>query len=201
MGMSGPGMQPHGGPIQKKALDGVGRVLVVASGKGGVGKSTIATNLAVSLQKLGHSVGLLDADIYGPSVPIMMNVSQRPMMDRESRKILPVMSYGVRCLSMGMLVDPEEAMQADSTPNKKLRAREKVSVDTFTCSEPDCHGNRYWMATRDHGSKLPRGAPHHSRASNVQWKTFRRMYPGRIGHILIDHSINSQGHLIVVHLQ
>ncbi len=109
-GMSGPGMQPHGGPIQKKLLDGVRHVVVVASGKGGVGKSTIATNLAVSLQKLGHSVGLLDADIYGPSVPIMMNVSQRPMMDRENRKILPVMSYGVRCLSMGMLVDPEEAM-------------------------------------------------------------------------------------------
>jgi ATP-binding protein involved in chromosome partitioning len=109
-GMTGPGMAPHGGPIQKKQLEGVRHVVAIASGKGGVGKSTVATNLAVALQRSGWSVGILDADIYGPSVPIMMNVHSRPMVDRDSEKILPVMSYGVRCLSMGMLVEPDEAM-------------------------------------------------------------------------------------------
>jgi ATP-binding protein involved in chromosome partitioning len=109
-GMSGPGIGPHGGPIVKKPIPGVKRTIAVASGKGGVGKSTVATNLAIALQRLGYSVGLLDADIYGPSVPIMMNAHQRPMVEPSERKILPVDAYGVRCLSMGMLVDPEEAM-------------------------------------------------------------------------------------------
>lgn len=109
-GMSGPGMQPHGGPIQKKPLEGVKHIIAVASGKGGVGKSTISTNLAVALARLGHAVGLLDADIYGPSVPTMMGADQRPMVDPATRRILPVEAHGVRCLSMGHLVDPEEAM-------------------------------------------------------------------------------------------
>lgn len=109
-GMSGPGMQPHGGPIQKMKLEGVRHIVAVTSGKGGVGKSTVSTNLAVALQAEGLQVGLLDADIYGPSVPTMMNIHQRPMMEPQSKKILPISSYGVRCLSMGMLVDPEQAM-------------------------------------------------------------------------------------------
>lgn len=108
-GMSGPGMGPHGGPIEKKQLPGVKRVIAVASGKGGVGKSTVASNLAIGLQQLGFSVGLLDADVYGPSVQKMMNVHSRPIVDAEKR-IVPVNSYGVKCISMGMLVDPEEAM-------------------------------------------------------------------------------------------
>ena len=109
-GMSGPGMAPHGGPIQKKALEGVQHVIAVASGKGGVGKSTVSSNLAVALAQRGLRVGLLDADIYGPSVPTMMGAAQRPMVDPERKRILPVEAHGVRCLSMGQLVDPEEAM-------------------------------------------------------------------------------------------
>jgi ATP-binding protein involved in chromosome partitioning len=109
-GMSGPGMGPHGGPIQKKPIDGVKRIVAVASGKGGVGKSTVATNLAVALSRLGFSVGLLDADIYGPSIPTMMGVFDRPLADATTRKILPVPAHGIKCLSMGMLVDAEEAM-------------------------------------------------------------------------------------------
>ncbi len=108
-GMSGPGMAPHGGPIRKSRLEGVRHIIAVASGKGGVGKSTIACNLAVGLQLLGHRVGLLDADIYGPSLPVMMNVSARPVLD-ENKQVLPAMAYGVRCLSMGLLADPREAM-------------------------------------------------------------------------------------------
>jgi len=109
-GMSGPGMQPHGGPIQKKPIEGVRHLIAVASGKGGVGKSTVATNLAVALAKQGHTVGLLDADIYGPSVPTMMGAASRPMVDPERKRILPVDAHGVRCLSMGQLVDADEAM-------------------------------------------------------------------------------------------
>ncbi len=109
-GMSGPGMAPHGGPIAKKPVEGVKHVIAVASGKGGVGKSTVASNLAVSLADMGLRVGLLDADIYGPSVPTMMGAGRRPMVDPERKRILPVEAHGVRCLSMGQLVDPEEAM-------------------------------------------------------------------------------------------
>ncbi|MCB9674211.1 MAG: Mrp/NBP35 family ATP-binding protein [Alphaproteobacteria bacterium] len=108
-GMSGPGMGPHGGPIQKQKLPGVKHIVAVASGKGGVGKSTVSVNLAIALQKLGYTVGILDADVHGPSVPRMMNVQSRPIVDPDKR-IVPVNSYGVRCISMGMLVDEAEAM-------------------------------------------------------------------------------------------
>ncbi len=106
---SGGGVAPHGGPVEKKRIDGVKHVLAVASGKGGVGKSTVATNLAVALQRLGHATGLLDADIYGPSLPRMMDVTSKPMVD-DANRIIPPMSYGVRCLSVGLLVPDEEAV-------------------------------------------------------------------------------------------
>lgn len=108
-GMNQRGVTPHGGPVVKKTLDGVKYVVCVASGKGGVGKSTVSANLAVALQRQGHKVGLLDADIYGPSVQIMMNVHASPMVDEQNR-IIPVNSYGVRCLSAGMLVPAEQAI-------------------------------------------------------------------------------------------
>ena len=103
------GVTPHGGPISKRRLEGVKHIIAVASGKGGVGKSTVAVNLAISLQRAGYSVGLIDLDVYGPSLPTMMNVSARPMVD-QSGKIVPVNAYGVRCISMGLLVDEEQAM-------------------------------------------------------------------------------------------
>jgi ATP-binding protein involved in chromosome partitioning len=108
-GMDVKGVAPHGGAISKKKLAGVKHVIAVASGKGGVGKSTVSTNLAVALVREGLQVGLVDLDIYGPSLPRMMNVSQRPMVDSEN-KIIPVNSYGVRCLSTGLLVAEDEAM-------------------------------------------------------------------------------------------
>ncbi len=106
-GMSGPGMQPHGGPIQKQKPDGVKHVIAVTSGKGGVGKSTVATNLAVALARMGKKVGLLDADIYGPSLPMMMHVSGKPVAS-EAKKILPLPAHGVKCMSIGFLVDEKE---------------------------------------------------------------------------------------------
>lgn len=107
-GMSGAGMmQPHGGAISKALPPGVKHIVAVASGKGGVGKSTVATNLAVALAKEGYQVGLLDADIYGPSLPLMMDVNGRPMANADKR-ILPLKSHGVKCMSIGFLVDEKE---------------------------------------------------------------------------------------------
>ena len=106
-GMSGPGMGPHGGPIAKKSLDGVQHIIAVASGKGGVGKSTMATNLAVALRARGLRVGLMDADIYGPSLPTMMKVQGRPVAN-DDKRILPLEAYGVKCMSIGFLVDEGE---------------------------------------------------------------------------------------------
>jgi ATP-binding protein involved in chromosome partitioning len=106
-GMSGPGMQPHGGPIELTPIPGVKHIIAVASGKGGVGKSTVATNLAVSLAADGYLVGLMDSDIYGPSLPLMMGVTGKPIAN-EQRKILPLMAYGVKCMSIGFLVDETE---------------------------------------------------------------------------------------------
>ena len=106
-GMTGGGMQPHGGPINKKPVDGVTHVVAVASGKGGVGKSTVATNLAVGLSEQGYKVGLMDADIYGPSLPLMMNVQGNPVANAQ-KKILPLMSYGVKCMSIGFLAPSKE---------------------------------------------------------------------------------------------
>lgn len=108
-GMEGGGMQPHGGPIHKRAIPGVKHIVAVASGKGGVGKSTVATNLAVGLQLLGFKVGMMDADVYGPSLPTMMDVHSKPVVNKEKR-IQPVRAHEVACLSIGLVVDPEEAI-------------------------------------------------------------------------------------------
>ena len=97
-----PGPQPHGGPFVKKPIDGVKHVIAVASGKGGVGKSTVSTNLAIALSRNGLNVGLADADIYGPSLPTMMNIQGQPIAN-EDKKIVPLEAYGIQCISMGFL--------------------------------------------------------------------------------------------------
>jgi ATP-binding protein involved in chromosome partitioning len=80
------------------------KIIAIASGKGGVGKSTFAVNFAVALKQLGCKVGILDADIYGPSVPRMMGISGRPQTN-ESNKLIPLENYGVKCMSIGFLID------------------------------------------------------------------------------------------------
>lgn len=82
--------------------------IAVASGKGGVGKTTVSVNLAVALAQMGARVGLMDADIYGPNIPIMMGVNEQPRSRDE--KILPLEAYGVKLMSMGFLVPPEQAV-------------------------------------------------------------------------------------------
>ncbi|MBO0132626.1 Mrp/NBP35 family ATP-binding protein [Agrobacterium burrii] len=93
----------------KVGVPGVGAIIAVASGKGGVGKSTTAVNLALGLQALGLKVGMLDADIYGPSLPKLLKISGRPQQ-QEDRIILPMENYGLKVMSMGFLVDEEAAM-------------------------------------------------------------------------------------------
>jgi ATP-binding protein involved in chromosome partitioning len=99
--------------IKGKPIPGINNIIAVASGKGGVGKSTVTANLAVSLAKMGFKVGLLDADIYGPSIPIMFDVAnERPLsvnIDGKS-KMKPVENYGVKILSIGFFTKPDQAV-------------------------------------------------------------------------------------------
>lgn len=104
-----PADTPPKQPEQQPILQGVKNIIAVASGKGGVGKSTVAANLAVSLSKAGYSVGLLDTDIYGPSVPTMFGVTERPNITTD-KKLVPVFKHGVHLVSMGFLVDTDQAM-------------------------------------------------------------------------------------------
>jgi len=95
---------------QQKAnlLPGVKNTIAVASGKGGVGKSTVAVNLAVSLALDGARVGLIDADIYGPSIPLMMGINERPQLSNQ--KLIPLEAHGVKVMSIGFLIDPQQAV-------------------------------------------------------------------------------------------
>ncbi|MFO8129150.1 MAG: Mrp/NBP35 family ATP-binding protein [Bacteroidales bacterium] len=95
------------------SLEGIKHIIAVASGKGGVGKSTVAANLAVSLSKTGAKTGIIDADIYGPSIPLMFDVmNSRPQVYEKEGKtwIVPLENYGIKILSIGFFVDPEKAL-------------------------------------------------------------------------------------------
>jgi ATP-binding protein involved in chromosome partitioning len=99
--------------IKGKAIPGISNIIAVSSGKGGVGKSTVTANLAVTLAKMGFKVGVLDADIYGPSMPIMFDVEQAKPTSVEidgKSKMQPVQSYGVEILSIGFFTKPDQAV-------------------------------------------------------------------------------------------
>jgi ATP-binding protein involved in chromosome partitioning len=101
-GQAAPGALPS-----QNRIPGVKRVIAVASGKGGVGKSTCSVNLACALAQLGARVGLLDCDIYGPSIPLMMGVSERPTVN-ESEQLIPPIKYSVKVMSIGLLIDGDQ---------------------------------------------------------------------------------------------
>lgn len=91
-------------------VPGARNILLFASGKGGVGKSTIASNVAAALANLGANVGLLDADIYGPSIPTMFGTNEKPTVSAGANKLQPVHKHGLKLMSIGFVVDPKEAM-------------------------------------------------------------------------------------------
>ncbi len=97
-----------GGRSDAQPIPGVKNTIAVASGKGGVGKSTVAVNLAVALAQAGAKVGLLDADVYGPSTPLMLGVNERPLM--RDNKIVPLEAHGVRVMSIGFILDSTKAL-------------------------------------------------------------------------------------------
>ena len=99
--------------LDHSGIDHIEKIVAIASGKGGVGKSTVAVNLAVTLAKMGYSVGLLDADVYGPSIPIMTHTeADTPEVNTENGHdiILPVEKYGIKWISIGYFADPEQAL-------------------------------------------------------------------------------------------
>lgn len=117
---AGPGPQGAGRPLRAGAVPAptpdaglsgsIGRIIAVSSGKGGVGKSTVAANLAVSLARAGHRVGLLDADVYGPDIPLMFGERRRPHVsgERGAEKIVPLEAHGVQLMSIGFLLEDEQ---------------------------------------------------------------------------------------------
>ena len=104
------GAAQHGGQAQRggraaQPIPGVKHIIAVASGKGGVGKSTIACNLAVGLVKLGLKIGVLDADLFGPSMPRLFGLSSKPDVAADGQKLVPLEAYGVKVMSIGFLID------------------------------------------------------------------------------------------------
>ncbi len=99
--------------IRGKEIPGIKNMIAVASGKGGVGKSTVTANLAISLSKMGFKVGILDADVYGPSMPIMFDVvNEKPLAVKVEgkSKMKPIENYGIKLLSLGFFTDPNQAV-------------------------------------------------------------------------------------------
>ena len=111
--VNAPAAKPKVNEIKGRPIPGIKNIIAVASGKGGVGKSTVTANLAVTLAKMGFKVGLLDADIYGPSMPIMFDVAQeKPLATNVEgkSKMKPIESYGVKLLSIGFFTQPNQAV-------------------------------------------------------------------------------------------
>ena len=95
--------------FKKNKINGVKKIIAVSSGKGGVGKSTIAINLAITLKNLKYNVGILDADIYGPSIPKMIGISEKPKSE-DGVNLIPIKKFDIQCMSIGFMVSEETPM-------------------------------------------------------------------------------------------
>src|ERR1700683_1276270 len=127
---SGPTGPAAGKRLQDKApIHGVKNLVAVASGKGGVGKTTVAVNLAIALKNMGHAVGLLDADVYGPNVPVMLGTNEQPRAVDE-RTIIPVEAYGLKMISMGLL-NPGDKPLVVTTPSSVALADVRKAIEMF----------------------------------------------------------------------
>lgn len=130
-------------------LSGVKNIIAVISGKGGVGKSTVSANLAIALSKAGHKVGILDADVLGPSVPIMFGVEGgQPLVEERNGKpvLLPLENYGVKILSIGFFVKPEQALMwrgsmANSAFNQLMTDADWGELDYLVIDMPPGTGD------------------------------------------------------------
>jgi ATP-binding protein involved in chromosome partitioning len=95
--------------FRKNKINGVKKIIAVSSGKGGVGKSTVAVNLAITLKNLKYNVGILDADIYGPSIPKMMGISEKPKSD-DGINLIPIKKFDIQCMSIGFMISEDTPM-------------------------------------------------------------------------------------------
>ena len=143
---------PTGALANQNRIPGVKRVIAVASGKGGVGKSTCSVNLACALKQLGARVGLLDCDIYGPSIPLMMGVHERPTVSEDER-LVPPSNHGVKVMSIGLLLDERPAgdlARADDHENDPaIPDRGGMGRDWISCS---------WICRRARATRNSRSA-------------------------------------------
>lgn len=140
-----PPQQAAFGGTEKPGIPGVQSIIAVASGKGGVGKSTVAVNLALGLATEGKRVGLLDCDIYGPSIPRMMGINERPTAP-DGERLLPMQNHGIVCMSMGFLVEEDTPMiwrgpMVMSALEQLMRDVEWGELDVMVCDLPPGTGD------------------------------------------------------------